>query len=152
MKHALSARYRPPAIPPGLVVALTVTFAVLTFSRGLTWVTSPDPDAVGEVLADTWFGLRTWGLILTGGAGVLLAALAARRHFAVWTGHALLASGYAGILLAVLSAALQAGTGWQALVTPLGGAIWHTFLNYRMKPLIRPPHVSEAAHGRRVAG
>lgn len=152
MIQALTARYRPATIGPHLVVALTAAFAVLTLTRGLTWARSPDPDAVGEVLATTAFGLTVWGVLLIVGAALLLAAMAARLHLAVWCSHALLASTYVGITVAVFGASVSVGDGYSAVVAPLGGTVWHTFLNYRMRPVVRhfPPHVSEVTHGRRA--
>lgn len=149
MKHALTARYRPAVIGPAVVVTLTAAFAVLTLTRGLSWMADHNPDTVGSVLGDTAFGLAGWGAILTAGALLLLASLAARRHFAVWASHALLASAYVGITLAIGKAVLATGSGAAFLVAPIGGVIWHTFLNWRMKPVTRP-HISEAAHGRRT--
>lgn len=137
MSQLLTARLRPPTFPPSLVLTLTLAFVALAFAAGADWALVQAPGTVSQLMLDNSVGLTIWGMALMGGAAYFVAAVASRRHFFVWCGHAFLASVYFGITLTTLQAAIGFGGGAEELVAPVGAVIWHGALACIMRPLPR---------------
>lgn len=70
----LTDRLRAPSLPAGVVLAITVTFALLTFTRGVEWARGPEPTSVSAVMLDYGVGLVAWGLALVAAAKTELVA------------------------------------------------------------------------------
>lgn len=132
-----TARYQPPALPPPVVLAITIIFVALTLVRGLSWVDA-QPGTVSALRAGAGFGVVFWGTLLLAGGSAFFAALCSRVHLAVWVAHALLICIYFGIAVTTAEACIRFGGGASALTVPIGAIVWHSVLSWVMRPF--PPH------------
>ena len=142
----LTSRLHPASLPPGIVLPLTLTFAALTFIRGVDWAFGRAPGTVADLMLDRPLPLAVWGVLLMAGAAFLFLAYAGRRHFPVWCSHAFLCSIYFGIAFGVLQGVIDYGGGEGLLLAPVGGVIWHGALASVMRPL--PPRLGEEHRAR----
>lgn len=121
MLRVVSVRYRAPNFSSSVVQFITLVFVTLTIFRG-----------VGMLPHGAFYGAS----LVVGGVGYWAAWLS-RRHFFVWAAHAVLICAYFSLGWHSLGLVLD-GAGYDRLVTPVGGMIWHSLLSYQMKPLPRP--------------
>ena len=137
MRRLAADPLRAPALPPAVVLPLTLAFGALTLTRGTGWLFGQRPGTVSDLMLDNGVGLKAWGAVLTVGALGLFAAYAWRRHFPVWCAHGFLFATYFGITITTLDAALRFGGGWEHLAAPVGGCAWHAVLSRTMRPFPR---------------
>lgn len=144
MPKALRARYVPPALPAGITLAVTLLFVTFTFTRGLSYTTG-EPGVLLELRGHGALNLAVFGGFLMGGASAFVTAVLARVHFAVWCAHVFLICTYFGVAVTMLGGILERGSGYDAVLAPVGGLVWHAILSRSMRPF--PPH--EAIHDAR---
>ncbi|WP_278255569.1 hypothetical protein [Nocardioides convexus] len=85
------ARYQPPSIPPQVLVALVVIFALLSFIRGLDYALSGDV-AQSLVVLNALGNLHLWGVMIMLAATAVITSYALRRHFLIWLAHVIMAA------------------------------------------------------------
>lgn len=146
MRSPLSSPLQPPALPAGVVMALTAVFIAGTLTRGIDWLLDREPGTVSAVMLDNGVGLVAWGAALVAGGLGLIAAYAARRHFPVWCAHVFLVSAYFGIAVTTTQSVIAFGGGWQHLVVPVGAVVWHSALSRIMRPFPPTPRAAHRAH------
>ena len=144
MRRLLTNRYVAPAIPPRETVLLTLWFVGLTMIRGWGWLTAVPSSASDQLLAAP-LGLTFWGwCLLLGGALVPFSIIVVKNHTLVWASHCLLASIYFGVGVAVSPLVFTSMSGWQNLVPPLGGMVWHVVLLRLMGPVPKTRRTRDA--------
>lgn len=131
------ARYQPPSIPPQVLVALVVVFAVLSFGRGLDYAVNGDV-AQSLVVLNALGNLHLWGVMIMLAATAVLTSYALRRHFLIWLAHVLMAGLQLGIAVTVAQAVHELGVGgWASFVAPAGAFLWHLALAALTRPFPR---------------
>lgn len=137
MPHALRARYRPPALPAGVTLTVALLFVGFTFTRGLSYTTG-EPGVLLELRGHGALNLAVFGAMLMAGAVGFVTAVLARVHFAVWCAHVFLICTYFGVAVTMFGGILERGSGYDAVLAPVGGLVWHAILSRTMRPF--PPH------------
>jgi len=137
MPKALRARYVPPALPAGITLAVTILFIGFTFTRGLSYV-SGEPGVLLELRGHGALNLTVFGCFLMVGAATFVTMVIARLHFGVWCAHVFLICTYFGVSVTMLGGVLERGSGYDAVLAPVGGLVWHAILSRTMRPF--PPH------------
>lgn len=137
MHRVMRSRLQPPTLPAGVVLGITVLFVVLTFARGMALARRPG--ALEQLRPAGDLDVTFFGVVLMGCAVYFVLAVLTRRHLLVWIGHVLIICAYGSYGFTVASACLVYGGGWDLVVAPVGGVIWHSLLSHRMRPIPRHP-------------
>lgn len=131
------ARYQPPSIPPQVLVALVLLFALLSFVRGLDYAVNGDV-AQSLVVLNALSDLRIWGVWIMAAAAAVVTSYALRRHFLIWLAHVVMAALQLCIAVTVAQAIRELGVGgWSAFVLPAGAFLWHAVLAALTRPFPR---------------
>lgn len=131
------ARYQPPSIPPQVLVALVVIFALLSFARGLDYAVNGDV-AQSLIVLNALGNLRIWGVVIMLASTAVVTAYAVRRHFLIWFAHVIMAALQLCIAVTVAQAIRDLGVGgWASFVAPAGALLWHSALAYLTRPFPR---------------
>jgi len=128
-----------------VLVCVVLAFASLTVVRGLGWATA-DRDSLALVVRESLESPALWGLGLALVGVGLWAAYLSHIHVVVWLAHGLAAVTYFAIAAALALAVVKHGNGWNNVVAPTGGFIWHALLAWLTGPIPDRQH-GGSAHG-----
>lgn len=142
MHRVMRSRLQPPTLPAGVVLGITVLFVVLTFARGLALARRPG--ILEQLRPDGDLDVNFFGVVLMACAVYFVLAVLTRRHLLVWVGHVLIICAYLTYGYSIAAACLAYGGGWDLVVAPIGGVIWHSLLSQRMRPIPRHPGCEKA--------